>query len=69
MSLHRVRLKAITAALDATDGNIRKVQKLSGYADPRTLMIYDDNRNKDLWERHHRAKTGKLYALAKIPIK
>jgi integrase/recombinase XerC len=49
MSLHRVRLKAITAALDATDGNIRKVQKLSRHADPRTLMIYDDNRNKDLW--------------------
>jgi hypothetical protein len=38
------------AALDATDGNIRKVQKLSRHADPRTLMIYDDNRNKDLWE-------------------
>jgi integrase/recombinase XerC len=27
-----------------------KVQKLSRHADPRTLMIYDDNRNKDLWE-------------------
>jgi len=38
------------AALDATDGNIRKVQKLSRHADPRTLMIYDDNRNKDLCE-------------------
>jgi integrase/recombinase XerC len=47
---HRVRHSAITAALDATDGNIRKVQKLSRHADPRTLMIYDDNRNKDLWE-------------------
>jgi integrase/recombinase XerC len=44
------RHSAITAALDVTGGNIRKVQKLSGYADPRTLMIYDDNRNKDLWE-------------------
>ncbi|WP_375492675.1 tyrosine-type recombinase/integrase [uncultured Nostoc sp.] len=50
MSPHRVRHSAITAALDATDGNIRKVQKLSRHADPRTLMIYDDNRNKDLWE-------------------
>jgi integrase/recombinase XerC len=46
MSPHRVRHSAITAALDATDGNIRKVQKLSRHADPRTLMIYDDNRNK-----------------------
>ncbi|KAB8317127.1 tyrosine-type recombinase/integrase [Tolypothrix campylonemoides VB511288] len=50
MSPHRVRHSAITAALDATDGNIRKVQKLSRHADPRTLMIYDDNRNKDQWE-------------------
>jgi integrase/recombinase XerC len=49
MSPHRVRLKARKAALDATGGNIRKVQKLSLNADPRTLMIYDDNRNKDLW--------------------
>ncbi len=40
----------ITAALDATDGNIRKVQKLSRHADPRTLMIYDDNRNQDQQE-------------------
>ncbi|HYX18573.1 MAG TPA: hypothetical protein VE944_30260 [Nostoc sp.] len=46
----RVRHSAITEALDATDGNIRKVQRLSLNADPRTLMIYDDNRNKDLWE-------------------
>ena len=41
---------SITAALDATDGNIRKVQKLSRHADPRTLMIYDDNRQKDQQE-------------------
>ena len=47
MSPHRVRHSSITAALDATDGNIRKVQKLSRHADPRTLMIYDDNRAKD----------------------
>ncbi|MEH2004356.1 tyrosine-type recombinase/integrase [Nostoc sp.] len=50
MSPHRVRHSAITAALDVTGGNIRKVQKLSRHADPRTLIIYDDNRNKDLWE-------------------
>ncbi|MBD0364161.1 MAG: tyrosine-type recombinase/integrase, partial [Coleofasciculus sp. C3-bin4] len=29
MSCHRIRHSAITAALDATDGNVRKVQKLS----------------------------------------
>ncbi|GAB1544594.1 site-specific tyrosine recombinase XerD [Scytonema sp. NUACC21] len=50
MSPHRIRHSAITAALDATDGNIRKVQKLSRHADPRTLIIYDDNRNKDALE-------------------
>ncbi|MEG4534936.1 hypothetical protein [Microcoleus sp. D2_18a_D3] len=38
---------AITAALDATDGNVRKVQKLSRYKNLNTLMIYDDNRSRD----------------------
>lgn len=37
---------AITAALDATDGNVRKVQKLSRHANLETLMVYDDNREK-----------------------
>lgn len=45
MSPHRVRHSSITAALDATDGNIRKVQKLSRHANINTLMTYDDNRN------------------------
>ena len=44
MSPHRVRHSSITAALDATDGNIRKVQKLSRHANINTLMTYDDNR-------------------------
>lgn len=44
MSPHRVRHSAITAALDATNGDVRKVQKLSRHADLNTLMIYDDNR-------------------------
>jgi integrase/recombinase XerC len=47
MSPHRIRHSAITAALDATDGNVRKVQKLSRHKQLDTLMIYDDNRNKD----------------------
>ena len=44
MSPHRVRHSAITAALDASDSDYRKVQRLSRHADIRTLQIYDDNR-------------------------
>jgi integrase/recombinase XerC len=44
MSPHRVRHSAITAALDATNGNVRKVQKLSRHKKIDTLMLYDDNR-------------------------
>ncbi len=47
MSPHRIRHSAITAALDATDGNVRKVQKLSRHKSLNTLMIYDDNRVRD----------------------
>jgi len=47
MSPDRIRHSAITAALDATDGNVRKVQKLSRHRQLDTLMIYDDNRGKD----------------------
>ncbi|MEN9566046.1 MAG: hypothetical protein RLZZ69_1242 [Cyanobacteriota bacterium] len=44
MSPHRIRHGSITAALDATNGNLRKVQKLSRHKDINTVMIYDDNR-------------------------
>ena len=47
MSPHRIRHSAITAALNATDGNVRKVQKLSRHRQIDTLLIYDDNRGKD----------------------
>ncbi len=47
MSPHRVRHSSITAALEATDGNVRKVQKLSRHKSLDTLMVYDDNRSKD----------------------
>jgi len=50
MSPHRIRHSAITAALDATDGNVRKVQKLSRHKGLNTLMIYDDNRARDQFE-------------------
>lgn len=46
MSPHRVRHSAITAALDATDGNVRKVQKLSRHKNIETVLVYDDNRQK-----------------------
>lgn len=50
MSPHRVRHSSITAALDATNGNVRKVQKLSRHKQLDTLMVYDDNRQKDQLE-------------------
>lgn len=50
MSPHRIRHSAITAALDATDGNVRKVQKLSRHSQIETLLVYDDNRHNDQLE-------------------
>ena len=47
MSPHRIRHSAITAALDTTDGDVRKVQKLSRHKNLNTLMVYDDNRGRD----------------------
>ena len=47
MSPRRIRHSAITAALDATDGDVRKVQKLSRHKNLNTLMVYDDNRGRD----------------------
>ncbi len=44
MSPHRMRHSAITAALDATNGDVRKAQQLSRHKKLNTLMIYDDNR-------------------------
>lgn len=44
MSPHRIRHSGITAALEATKGDVRKVQKFSRHSDLNTLMIYDDNR-------------------------
>jgi integrase/recombinase XerC len=44
MSPHRLRHSSITAALEATGGDVRKVQKLSRHRKLDTLMIYDDRR-------------------------
>ena len=41
---HGLRHTAITRALDATGGDLRKVQRFSRHRDVRTVMIYDDNR-------------------------
>lgn len=44
LSPHRCRHSGITAALDATNGNVREVKKLSRHARIETLLVYDDNR-------------------------
>lgn len=46
MSAHRLRHACITAALDASNGDVRKVKKLSRHSDLNTLAIYDDNRHR-----------------------
>jgi integrase/recombinase XerC len=46
VSPHRIRHSAITAYLDASDGNIRAAQGLSRHANLNTLNRYDDNRHK-----------------------
>lgn len=44
LSPHKLRHTAITMALDASGGDIRRVQRLSRHARLETLQIYDDNR-------------------------
>ena len=44
LSPHRIRHSSVTAALEATGGDVRTVQKLSRHKKLDTLMIYDDNR-------------------------
>jgi integrase/recombinase XerC len=46
VSPHRIRHSAITAYLDASDGNIRAAQGLNRHANLNTLNRYDDNRHK-----------------------
>lgn len=45
LSPHRLRHTAITLALDAVGGDLRRVQRLSRHARLDTLRIYDDNRS------------------------
>jgi integrase/recombinase XerC len=44
LSPHRLRHTAITLALDAAGGDIRRVQRLSRHVRLETLQVYDDNR-------------------------
>jgi integrase/recombinase XerC len=47
LSPHRIRHSSITAALDATNGDVRRVRKLSRHKKVETVMIYDENRLRD----------------------
>jgi integrase/recombinase XerC len=44
MSPHRLRHSSISAALEATNGNVAMVQKLSRHAKIETVMVYEDRR-------------------------
>ncbi|NJN12183.1 MAG: tyrosine-type recombinase/integrase [Richelia sp. RM2_1_2] len=46
MSPHKIRHSGITDALDLAEGDYRKVQHLSRLADPRTILVYEDNKNQ-----------------------
>ncbi len=50
LSPHKIRHSTITAALDATNGDYRRVQKLSRHKNIQTLTVYDDNRRDDQGE-------------------
>lgn len=58
MSPHRIRHSSITAALEITNGDVRRVQKLSRHSSLNTLLIYDDNR-----KNHQREVTDILDSL------
>jgi len=59
LSPHRLRHTAITLALDASGGDVRRVQQLSRHARLETLQRYDDNRN-DLQGQVTRLLSGLL---------
>lgn len=44
---HGLRHAAITEALDATGGDVRRVRKFSRHAKLETVLLYDDNRRDD----------------------
>lgn len=58
MSPHRCRHAAITAYLDASDGDVRGAQAFSRHKDSRTLSKYDDNRHQK--QKHVTAKLADM---------
>ena len=47
LSPHRIRHSSITAVLDATNGDVRRVRKFSRHKKVETVIIYDENRLRD----------------------
>jgi integrase/recombinase XerC len=45
---HALRHSAVTMALDALDGDVRKVQKFSRHADVKTLLTHYDDERRDV---------------------
>ena len=41
---HGLRHTAVTRALEATGGDLRRAQRFSRHRDVRTLLVYDDHR-------------------------
>lgn len=58
---HGLRHAAITEALDATGGDVRRVQKFSRHRDLRVLTVYDDSR-RDLAGEVARLVAGRATA-------
>lgn len=56
---HALRHAGITASLDASDGDVRMAQQFARHGDPKTTMVYDDNRT-DMGGRAARLVAGKL---------
>lgn len=61
---HGLRHTGTTDALEVTGGNIPEVMRRTGHKDPKTLMIYDDNRKKTA-----AATSEKISALRKGKIR
>lgn len=47
LSPHKIRHSSITAVLDATNGDVRRVRKFSRHKKVETVIIYDENRLRD----------------------
>jgi integrase/recombinase XerC len=57
MTPHKIRHSGITDALDLALADYRKVQYLSRHADPRKILVYEDN-----WNQYQLELTNKLAA-------